>query len=179
MKTWKLLCLGMIFPFLTTACSFSSALPDEDRIPLTKNEQYIKPEELSYFDLDYQDYTDAKSFSETKQKMENQESLVLFLYSEGCEHCHQLKPQFLKYICEKKYVFTSVNCSDPQNNATAYTQLFASVYPRFFPESRLTPSFYFIKEGEPIASQIGLTTKQMKNYSYFCRFMDGYVKPAE
>lgn len=179
MKTGKLFCFGLIFSFLATACSFSSSLPYEERIALMKNEQYQKPEDISYFDLDYADYTNSVILSEAKQKIENQEDLVLFFYSDGCEHCHQLKPQFIKYICETKYIFTSINCSNPQNNSTVYSQLFAQVYPDIFPETRLTPSFYFIKNGVPVASQIGLSTKQMKNYSYFCDFMDGYVKPAQ
>ena len=170
--------LWIPFLALCTSCG-TSGLPYEKRIPLATNASYVKDDSLSYSELSYANYSEHLIFEEVLGKINRHESFVLYLYSETCHGCMKVKPQLMHYICETQYVFTTAEIYAEGNDLDTYKDTLYQTFPDFFPNGFLTPAFYFFLEGEPIASQIGLTEKTTSNYRYFKSFIEGYIRPIE
>jgi thiol-disulfide isomerase/thioredoxin len=169
----KVFLLSIIFCSVLVSCN-AKGLPYEKRIPLA-NYSYDEPSD--YNNIDYKDYTTSISSNELVNKINNDESFVVYFYSEGCHYCHEVKPLFIRYICEKDFVINTLEVNSESESYAYIKDTLCTNFPTVF-EDIYTPYFYFFLEGEKVA-QKGLTQEQRKDYRLFKEFLDGYVKPLE
>ena len=173
----KILIALLLMSSLLISCS-SKGLPNNKKIPLLINENYIKPSDKSYEDLEYSDYSDKILVNDVVTKMNNNESFALYFYSKSCHFCHEMKPNFLRYIFETKYVFNTVEVNGEAESAPYVVQVLGKYYPeQFNTETFGVPYFYFFLEGELIAYK-GITSKERQDYRLFKDFLNSYVKSA-
>ncbi len=179
----------IFFAILLSSCNNIHGLPNEQKIPLIKNESYIKPEDVDYQNLSYYDYSEAINAPEVVKKIDNKESFVLFTHSVTCESCLSIKNNLMKYICSTQYVITTLAYSEYINgewvsNIDEIAYNLADRYPEFFKkttDSSLAngvPYFYFFLQGEMIANT-HIPSKCFKSYQYFKSFLNGYIKDKQ
>lgn len=177
----------VLFSILLSSCySDIRGLPDEHKIPLAKNESYVKPEDVDYQNLSYNDYSEAVNASEVVNKINNKESFVLFSHAVTCGGCNKIKGSFMRYICSTKYVFTTLAYAEYVNdivvsNIDDIAYHLSGLYPEHFAKisdgmlATGTPYLYFFYEGEMIADT-KLPSKCFNSYQYFKTFLNSYIK---
>lgn len=179
MKNKYLLSFSILMLVLSS-CS-SSPLPNEKKIPLEKNDTYQRKDNQPYDTLEYPDYSHATTVKEALVDIQNKKSMVLYFYSSTCPSCLEVKPLFLKYICETHYVFDTLEVYSEGNSVEEIIEGFPPVFEDMLRKDEdnhyhvVYPFFYFILEGELVASSPVYATSK-KNYRYFASFLNGYVK---
>lgn len=162
-----------IFPFL------NKGLPLSKRIPLLKNENYVKPNDKKYSELEYADYFEIVTTTDIFYKADNKESFVVYFYSLGCYNCIEVKPLFLRYICETKYVFNALEVSENGENVFFVASVLKEHFGDDFNDNDFgTPKLYFFLEGKIIADSM-ITKKQRNDYDLLKDLLNSYVKPKE
>lgn len=183
----KKLIMLLVMSSLLSACDSSSivfpsltkGLPLSKRIPLLKNENYIKPDDKNYIELDYSNYTEKITSEDIITKANNKDSFVVYFYSLGCHLCNEVKPLILKYICETKYIFNSLEINDSGDTIFYVSTVLKEYFLNDFNEDKFgTPKFYFFLEGKLIADT-GLTTNQRNDYHLLKDLLNSYVKSKE
>lgn len=99
----------LLFLVFLSSCQSTSFYPEEDKIPLQKNENYQKPQDVPYDELEYKNYSEVCTVNSILEKIEKKESFAMYLYPKTCDSCLRLKAPFMKYIIETKYVFQPLN----------------------------------------------------------------------
>jgi hypothetical protein len=179
MKSKKWLLLFLVF---LSSCQSTSFYPEEDKIPLQKNENYQKPQDVPYEKLEYENYSEVCTVNSILEKIEKKESFAMYLYTKTCGSCLRIKPLFMKYIIETKYVFSTVELNASGNSLEEIENGLGTLYPSYFGKNEYgwypfsTPHFYFFLNGE-MKNDAGKPEKD-NNYSYFVSFMNRYVKEA-
>ncbi len=177
----KSLLLSLLPCLLLSSCGPKMGLPDELKISLEKNEQYVKPEDQSYQDLSYADYSEVVTVKNIVDKINNKEDFVFYLHSLECHYCLMAKPIFIKYICSTQYVFSTMERYSTGNSDEDILNELGALYPDTFYKTEEgglsygTPYFYFFKEGKLVDAS-GIPAKGLESYRYFSKFLDSYVK---
>ena len=70
MKSKKWLLLFLVF---LSSCQSTSFYPEEDKIPLQKNENYQKPQDVPYEKLEYENYSEVCTVNSILEKIEKKE----------------------------------------------------------------------------------------------------------
>lgn len=167
---------------LLTSCQ-TVTWDEEKKIPLPKNPNYVKPDNIPYDDLSYENYSEVNTVASLLTKIEKKESFAMYLYSATCDSCIHLKGTFLKYICNTKYVFSTLEIKSINTTGSSLEEIvegLGTLYPQYFGKDEdgryhfTTPHFYFFLNGEIVNEASG--PDKSNNYSYFVSFMNRYVK---
>ncbi len=178
----KRLVMLLLVTSLLTSCNstfFIKGLPTNKKIPLLKNENYVKPNDKKYSELEYADYFEIVTTTNILTKADNKESFVVYFYSLACYNCIEVKPLFFKYICETQYVFNALEVSVDGENVFYVGSVLKEHFGNDFDDNDFgTPKLYFFLEGKIIAD-CKLTKRQRNDYNLLKDLLNSYVKPKE
>ncbi len=177
----KLAVSGLLISVLLSSCGSKMGLPDDLKIPLSKNELYVKPADVDYQELSYSNYSETVTVASIMTKIDQKEDFVLYMHSPECHYCLLAQPIFMKYICTTHYVFSTLEKYTLGNSDQEIIDGLGSLYPDLFSTNENgtlrygTPYFYFFRLGELVASH-GIPSKGFQSYRYFAHFLDSFVK---